>query len=174
MLLHFPATSYSGKYCLQMVQSQNHQVPLCYYPDGFIAAGKPFCCLILGTRLTHGMVLLKISPVPRCKNSTSITLTDWFAVVSFKSQPGLGRMDRKAWSPFGVRQGEIPFLKGKADVMEDFCLGVRSSVPSHLSEEMEKCSAFQQEGDLLQVPLTSLLTHWHELFHPLAKKTWKS
>lgn len=25
-------------------------------------------------------------------------------------------------------------------------------------------------GDLLQVPLASLLTHWHELFHPLAKK----
>lgn len=137
MLLHFPATSYSRKYCLQMVQSQNHHVPLCYYPDGFIAAGKPFCCLVLGARFTHGMVLLKIHPVPRCKNPTSITLTDWFAVVSFKSQPGLGRMDRKAGRSQVLlgSDRETLFLPGKADAMVDSCLGVSLDPLSHLTSQ---------------------------------------
>lgn len=44
-----------------------------------------------------GMVLLKIHPVARHKNSSSINFTDWFAVVFFKSQPRLGKVDRNAW-----------------------------------------------------------------------------
>jgi len=43
------------------------------------------------------MVLLKIHPVAKHKNSTSINLTDWFAVVVFKSQPRFGTVDRNAW-----------------------------------------------------------------------------
>lgn len=129
---------YSRKYCLQMVQSQNHHVPLCYYPDGFTAAGKPFCCLVLGARFLHGMVLLRIHPVPRCKNPTSITLTGWFAVVSFKSQPGLGRMDRKAWGSrvlLGSNEERLRSLQEKLMPWWISCLGVRLYPLSHLTSQ---------------------------------------
>lgn len=46
MLLQFLATSYSGKYCLQMVQSQRGCTQLHYYQDGFITAEKSFCYLV--------------------------------------------------------------------------------------------------------------------------------
>lgn len=124
---------------------------------------------------TRGMVLLNIHPVPRCKNSTSITLTDWFAVVSLKN-PSLGLA---GWTErpgdlesfWGQRRRDsIPCRKSSCHGAQQPWREVVSSVPSHLSEEMEKFSAFQKEEDLLQVPLASLLTCWPQLFHPLAKK----
>lgn len=99
MLLHFPATSYftQGNIVCRWCSHKTIMYHSVIIQMDLLLPGKPFCCLVLGARFSHGMVLLRIHPVPRCKNSTLITLTGWFAVVSFKSQPGLGRKDRKAW-----------------------------------------------------------------------------